>query len=105
MKQFNELKEAILEEISSEFSKQIDQEILKTILWEKALRDHPDWHMVRLKWEKGKDTDYYWTEACAWAMEQFGLPGDRYVTSPTTDYMDFLFEHKEDAVLMTLKWI
>lgn len=99
------LQETILEEISSEFSKKIDQQIISTILWEAALRDHPEWYLVQLKWEKGKDTEYFWNQACAWAVEQFGLPGDRYVTHPTDDNMDFLFKSHADAVLMTLKWV
>ena len=97
--------EAILEDISSKFSKKIDQQIISTILWEAALKDHPDWHLVQLKWEKGRDTEYFWNEACAWAIEQFGLPGDNYVTHPTENHMDFLFKNHDDAVLMTLKWV
>lgn len=97
--------EAILEDISSKFSKKIDQQIISTILWEAALRDHPEWYLVQLKWEKGRDTEYFWNEACAWAMEQFGLPGEDYVTHPTENHMDFLFKKHEDAVLMTLKWV
>jgi hypothetical protein len=99
------LEDELMAQLSSELSKQIDREILNTILWEQALRDHPEWYLVQLKWEKGKDTEYYWNEACAWAIEQFGLPGERYVTHPTTDHMDFLFKKHQDAVLMTLKWI
>lgn len=97
--------EAILEDISSKFSKKIDQQIISTILWEAALRDHPEWYLVQLKWEKGKNTTYFWNEACAWAVEQFGLPGENYITHPTEDYMDFLFKNHDDAVLMTLKWV
>ena len=97
--------EAILEDISSKFSKKIDQQIISTILWEAALRDHPEWYLVQLKWEKGKDTEYFWNEACAWAVENFGLPGENYMTHPTQDCMKFLFKHEQHAVLMTLKWI
>jgi len=63
------------------------------------------WHPVELRWEKGKDTMYFWNEACAWAVEQFGLPGENYVTHPELDYMLFLFKHEKDAILMTLKWL
>ena len=95
----------IMRELTSEITKEINSQIISTILWEAALKDHPDWHLVQLKWEKGRDTEYFWNEACAWAIEQFGLPGDNYVTHPTENHMDFLFKNHDDAVLMTLKWV
>ena len=55
---------------------------------------------VRIFWSK-----LDWNEACAWAVEQFGLPGHKYVTHPTADNMLFLFESEQDAILMTLKWL
>lgn len=99
------LHEDIMVALSSEITKQIDSQIISTILWESALKDHPEWYLVQLKWEKGKDTEYFWNEACAWAIENFGLPGENYVTHPTNDHMDFLFKKHQDAVLMTLKWV
>lgn len=99
------LADTYIEMLGNEMREQIDREILENILWKAKLAEHPDWHLVQLKWEKGKDTAYFWNEACAWAIEQFGLPGDNYVTHPTADHMDFLFKHQEHAVLMTLKWI
>ena len=94
-----------LNEATTKFAEQVDRDILDTMLWEITVEDKADWHMVQLQWEKGKDSEYFWNEACAWAIEQFGLPGEKYVTHPTRDYMDFLFKNKEDAILMTLKWI
>lgn len=95
----------LMRELTSEITKEINSQIISTILWEAALRDHPDWHRVQLKWEKGKNTTYFWNEACAWAIEQFGLPGENYITHPTEYHMDFLFKNHDDAVLMTLKWV
>jgi hypothetical protein len=37
-------------------------------------------------------------------MENFGLPGDKFITHPTEDYMDFMFRHKEDAIHFSLVW-
>jgi hypothetical protein len=99
------LADPYIEMLGNEMREQIDREIIENILWEAKLEEHPDWHLVQLVWEKGKDTAYFWNEACAWAIEQFGLPGDNYVTHPTETHMDFLFKHQEHAVLMTLKWI
>jgi DNA-binding transcriptional regulator GbsR (MarR family) len=91
--------------LAKEMAEKIDGDIIDSILWESTLKEHPNWHLVQLKWEKGKDTEYFWNEACAWAIEHFGLPGDNYITHPTESYMDFLFKHEQDAILMTLKWI
>ena len=97
----NALGTALHEIMASEIQKEIDAEII----WEIMKEDKKHWHQVELKWEKGKDTQYFWNEACAWAVEQFGLPGDKYVTHPTADNMLFLFKNESDAILMTLKWI
>jgi len=52
----------------------------------------PQGTKVRIPWKKG-DTISDWDETCAWAMEQFGLPGDKFTTHPTVDYMDFYFDN------------
>jgi hypothetical protein len=39
-----------------------------------------------------------WNETCAWAVEKFGLPGDKYETQVTEDYMDFYFKDERDAI-------
>ena len=43
----------------------------------------------------GKTTEYFWNEACAWAVENFGLPGENYMTHPTKDNMKFLFKNEQ----------
>ena len=48
--------------------------------------------------------EHRWDEICIWAIDQFGLPGDRYTTSPTENYMDFHFRNEQDAVFFGLKW-
>ena len=99
------LEEYMAELLAQEISEKIDRNIIDSIIWEATLKNNATWHLVQLKWEKGKDTAYFWNEACAWAVENFGLPGDNYVTHPTENHMDFLFKHEKDAILMTLKWI
>ena len=42
---------------------------------------------------------------CIWAMEQFGLPGDKYTTHPTENYMDFYFQNEKDAIHFSLRWL
>lgn len=56
---------------------------------------------VRIPWRKGhKISD--WNETCAWAIKQFGLPGDKFETHSTEDYMDFYFVDERDAILFEL---
>jgi len=45
-----------------------------------------------------------WNETCIWAIEQFGLPGDRFTTNTTEDYMDFYFRDEKDAIWFKLRW-
>jgi hypothetical protein len=56
---------------------------------------------VRIPWQKG-DTINNWDETCIWAMEHFGLPGDKFTTHATEDYMDFYFDNEHDAILFEL---
>ena len=58
---------------------------------------------VRIPWKKG-DTINNWDETCAWAIEQYGLPGDKFTTHPTKDYMDFYFDKECDAIHFELRW-
>jgi len=59
---------------------------------------------VRIFWKNG-DTISDWNETCAWAIEQFGLPGDKFTTHPTEDYMDFYFQNECDAIHFSLRWL
>lgn len=45
-----------------------------------------------------------WNEICAQLVEQFGLPGDRYMTSVGLFSMDFMFKNQQDLLLFKLKW-
>jgi len=59
---------------------------------------------VRIPWSKDRDNEYKWTEVCTWAIERFGLPGEKFCTVPTIDYMDFIFKSDKDALMMSLMW-
>ena len=58
----------------------------------------PDYEIV-VTWKLGQDTNKWWTQTCCDIMEVFGLPGYRYESSPTADYMRFTFKNKKDADL------
>jgi hypothetical protein len=59
---------------------------------------------VRIPWTVRSDNEIYWNEVCAWAIERFGLPGNKFVTSANINYMDFIFESNKDALMMALMW-
>lgn len=99
------LQDGLEDQFAKILKEEIDREVLYGVLWESILKECKDWYPVELKWEKGKDTSYFWNEACTWAIENFGLPGQNYVTHPNPDYMLFLFRHEKDAIMMTLKWL
>ena len=43
-----------------------------------------------------------WDEACAKAVEMFGLPGDRFETHVDGAWMDFVFYDGKDATMFIL---
>jgi hypothetical protein len=59
---------------------------------------------VRIPWSREFDNEYKWNEVCAWAVERFGLPGNRFQTHANVDYMDFVFESNKDALMMAIMW-
>lgn len=59
---------------------------------------------VRIPWTIRTDNESYWNEVCAWAVERFGLPGDRFQTHANVEYMDFVFASNKDALIMSLMW-
>jgi hypothetical protein len=59
---------------------------------------------VRIPWTIKTDNAGYWNEVCAWAIERFGLPGDRFTAHANFVYMDFVFESNKDALVMALMW-
>ena len=58
---------------------------------------------VRIHWKREYDNNTMWNEVCAWAIEYFGLPGDRFSTAANVDYMDFHFNSPNYALLMSLR--
>jgi hypothetical protein len=99
-----DLAESLQERMMAHMAENMQKEIDQNLIWEVIMETKPGWHPVQLEWNKSGDEDYFWNEACAWAVENFGLPGDRYVTHPNERYMLFLFKNSKDAVMMTLKW-
>lgn len=58
----------------------------------------------RIPWVREHANEVYWNEVCAWAIEKFGLPGERFMTSANVDFMDFIFPDDRDALMFSLRW-
>jgi|APCry1669192062_1035393.scaffolds.fasta_scaffold00192_4 hypothetical protein len=61
---------------------------------------------VRLYWNEINDPaneHVMWNEILARTFEQFGLPGDRYMTNIDTDWMDWHFVSEKDATMFILE--
>ena len=56
---------------------------------------------VRIPWQTNHDIPT-WNQKCEWAVMSFGLPGDKFDTHATEDYMDFYFKDERDAILFEL---
>lgn len=59
---------------------------------------------VRISWKREFDNKTLWNEVCAWAIEMFGLPGERFETRANVNYMEFIFTDHKDALMMALRW-
>jgi hypothetical protein len=59
---------------------------------------------VRIDWKHEYDNKQMWNDVCAWAIERFGLPGNRFETHANVDYMEFIFKSNKDALIMALMW-
>jgi hypothetical protein len=58
----------------------------------------PSDHEVIVDWTP-KTGVGWWNETCAMVLEVFGLPGHRFIYTPSEDFMTFCFKSKKDADL------
>jgi hypothetical protein len=56
---------------------------------------------VRLSWES-KDDNRTWDKACIYAVDTFGLPGDRFECHSNEEWMDFEFKDEKDALMFMM---
>lgn len=52
---------------------------------------------VTVFWEN--QNNIWWSEICAKIVEHFGLPGGKYKTEVSSEYMNFTFKNKHDALM------
>ena len=55
-----------------------------------------------IPWSRSAVTDH-WREVSIWAMQTFGLPGDRYVTNFNVLDMTWWFREANDRLLFVLR--
>jgi len=54
---------------------------------------------IHVNWNPKKIDHLGWNEICCRITEQFGLPGDRYVTEVSENYMKFKFRDDQDSLM------
>lgn len=55
-------------------------------------------HEVLIEWTPKRNSSF-WNETVADIIEVFGLPGNKFMTSSTEDFMIVTFKNKKDAAL------
>jgi hypothetical protein len=55
-------------------------------------------------WTNIAAREQQWNDAAIWAMEHFGLPGDRYTCRPTKNNLEFWFLTEADALMFQIRW-
>ena len=58
--------------------------------------------IVHIPWNPKINTLLAWNQVTASIMEHFGLPGGRYTTELTEDYMNFIFYNEKDGLMCKL---
>lgn len=58
---------------------------------------------VRISWTWNGPNKELWNHVAARAIEQFGLPGDRYTCHAAAFYMDYVFVKETDAIMFSLE--
>ena len=59
---------------------------------------------IRMDWRQGTDTIEGWNEICAWCIEEYGMPGNKFTWHATEDFMTFDFYDEKDAIHFMLRW-
>jgi hypothetical protein len=66
-------------------------------------------YKVAIPWESHtlsilNERETQWNDASVYAMERFGLPGDRYTCRITQHNIEFWFKDEQDALLFQIRW-
>ena len=59
---------------------------------------------VHVPWNPKLKSTLLWNQVTASILEHFGLPGDRFITHATEDYMEWMFNDNRDRLLFVTAW-
>lgn len=68
------------------------------------MKDPEYTHHIKIDWGLGMDSMERWDEVAVWAIEQFRLPGQEYITDMSADHMIWSFRDERHAFLMRLRF-
>jgi hypothetical protein len=57
---------------------------------------------VHVPWNPKLNTTILWNQVTASILEHFGLPGGKYATEITENYMNFLFKDEREGLMCQL---
>lgn len=95
-----DIRKEVINNLALEMARKIDAELV----WMMTKEANNNWFLVQIPWRTEPEGNT-WNDACIWAMETFGLPGELYKTHIEDKGVEFLFKHEKDAILMSLKWM
>jgi hypothetical protein len=58
---------------------------------------------AQVNWGYSMDTVSQWDDVCIWAIEMFGLPGERYITEINVNDMTWWFRDAQDRLVFVLR--
>lgn len=54
---------------------------------------------IRVPWNENNNPELLWTDTAVSILKHFGLPGYKYTTELTEEYMNFNFHNDHDGLL------
>jgi hypothetical protein len=60
-------------------------------------------HGAVIRWSRHFRNEDHWNDVAIWGIENFGLPGTKYITEVNVDDMTWWFRTKEDRLLFVLR--
>ena len=61
-------------------------------------------HHVAVWWSERMRPTTAWDDVCIYAIEHYGLPGEKYITDISVDRMVWSFRDSRDALMFKLRW-
>jgi hypothetical protein len=58
---------------------------------------------AEIPWSRAHSSEQQWDDVAVWSIEQFGLPGDRFVTDVNVNDMTFWFKTPQDRLIFLLR--